>query len=361
MKNRLPLTLFLGTLKKEIKYKLRIIFNEMNKTLLKIIKIKFNTKEYELKYLYIYIIKMNITLDLSSAQLRNLRNGKGIRISPAMFGSGVDMIIDPMNYNNLLKKLERGKGAVMSMGNDELEENEIQGTGLFAGAGKKSVKISRIKKARKWRDFSDETLRKGVDTGRYGYEQFKEATDPVGSELKKTGKKAIQGFSKMFGGEMEGEDMEGDGFFKDLKKGYNRKVKNSKLGSALRDSAGMAIGDVYERGAKELGKHKYGKPVSQYMKDTKGSNVKRLTGLTGLGLRVAGDGKMRPAVMKRPSMAELQQIRPAVMTRPTVMPGGKFDPSKLKHGNGLRMSGGACEMCKGSGMNDKFIFADQAL
>ena len=73
---------------------LRIIFNG-------IIKIKFNTKEYELKYLYIYIIKMNIALNLSPAQLRNLRNGKGIRISPAMFGSGVDMIIDPMNYNNL--------------------------------------------------------------------------------------------------------------------------------------------------------------------------------------------------------------------------------------------------------------------
>ena len=136
----------------------------MNKTLLKIIKIKFNTKEYELKYLYIYIIKMNIALNLSPAQLRNLRNGKGIRISPAMFGSGVDMIIDPMNYNNLLKKLERGKGAVMTLNTNELEENEIQGTGLF-GSGNKLEKISRIKKARKWRDFSDETLRKGVDTG----------------------------------------------------------------------------------------------------------------------------------------------------------------------------------------------------
>jgi len=69
----------------------------------------------------------------------------------------------------------------------------------------------------------------------------------------------------------------------------------------------MAIGDVYDRGAKELGKHKYGKPVSQYMKDAKGSNVKRLTGLTGLGLRVGttGNGKMKSAV----------EIRPAVMPR----------------------------------------------
>ena len=39
-------------------------------------------------------------------------------------------------------------------------------------------------------------------------------------------------------------EMEGEGFLKDIKKGYNRKVKNSKLGKALRESSGMAIGDV---------------------------------------------------------------------------------------------------------------------
>ena len=122
------------------------------------------------------------------------------------------MIIDPMNYNNLMKKLDRGKGAVMSMAKNELEENEIQGTGLY-GSGNKSGKISRIKKTRKWRDFSNDTARMGIDTAKYGYEQYQEAENPLRSE----GKKAIQGFSKMFGGEME--EMEGDGFFKDIKKG----------------------------------------------------------------------------------------------------------------------------------------------
>ena len=294
---------------------------------------------------------MNIALNLSASQLRNLRNGKGIRISPAMFGSGVDMIIDPMNYNNLLKKLERGKGAVMSMGNDELEENEIQGTGLYAGAGNKSGKISRRKKAEKWTGYVDDTLRKGIDTARYGFEQYKEATNPLASE----GKKALKGLSKMFGGEMEGENMEGDGFFKDLKKGYIRKVKNSKLGSALRETTGMLVSDAYDRGAKELGKNKYGKPLSQYMKDKRGSNVKKITGMTGVGLKVAGDGRMR----KNPSWDYDRRMRPAVV-RP--------DLSKLnlKHGKGLRMSangltmGGNCKMCGGS-MNDKFLFADQAL
>ena len=266
---------------------------------------------------------MNIALNLSANQLRNLRNGKGIRISPSVFGSGTDMIIDPMNYNNLMKKLERGKGAVMSMGNAELEENEIQGSGLFAGAGRKSGKINRLKKARKWRDFSNETLRDGIDTAKYGYEQYKSAVNPIGSKVK-----------SWFGGEM---DMEGEGFLKDIKKGYNRKVKNSKLGKALRESSGKVIGDVYDRGAKELGKNKYGEPLSQYMKTKRGSNVKKITGMTGVGLRVAGDGRMKSAVVK-PDLSKLN----------------------LKHGKGLRMGGGACEMCGGS-MNDKFLFNDQAL
>jgi len=263
---------------------------------------------------------MNVSLDLSPGQLSKLRNGHGIRVSRAMFGGGVDMIIDPMTFNNLMKKLEKGKGAVISMSGAEIEQNKMEGTGLFAGSGNKSGKISRIKKAHKWRDFSNDTARLGIDTGRYGYEQFQEATNPLKSE----GKKAIKGLSKMFGGEME--EIEGDGFFKDIKKGYNRKVKNSDLGKALRGTARSAISDGYDRGAKELGKYKYGKPVSQYMRNKQGSNVDKLTGYTGLGLRLAGDGKFKSAV--------------------------------VKHGRGLRMSGGECQACNGSGMmNDKFLFA----
>ena len=114
----------------------------------------------------------------------------------------------------------------------------------------------------------------------------------------------------------------------------------------------MLVNDAYDRGAIKLGKYKYGKPASQYMKDKRGYKVKKLTGMTGVGLRVAGDGRMKSAA----------EIRPAAMPRRTaVMPRGKIGPSKLKHGNGLRMSGsGKCEVCGGS-MNDKFLFADQAL
>ena len=50
------------------------------------------------------------------------------------------------------------------------------------------------------------------------------------------------------------DEIEGEGFFDDIKKGYNRKVKNSDLGKAFRGSARSAISDGYDRGAKDLGK-----------------------------------------------------------------------------------------------------------
>ena len=287
-----------------------------------------------------------------------------------MFGKGVQMIIDPMTYNNMMKKLERGKGAVISMSGGEIEQNKMEGTGLFAGAGRKNGKISRINKARKWRDFSDETLRKGIDTGRYGYEHFKDATNPVRSGIK-----------KLFGGEIEGDEkeMEGEGFFYDIKKGYNRKVKNSDLGKALRGSAKSAISDGYDRGARELGKNKYGKPISQYMKNKRGSNTRKLTGYTGLGLKLEGDGRMKKTIWRN-AVEEFpgidRTIRPAVV-RPDLskfnFPKKRLDPRDMEtyfkrmkgkglrvSGDGLRVSGGECEMCGGT-MNDKFLFSDSAL
>jgi hypothetical protein len=53
----------------------------------------------------------------------------------------------------------------------------------FKGAGNKSGKISRIKKAKKWADFSDDTLRKGIDTAAYGYKEYKKATNPITAKI----------------------------------------------------------------------------------------------------------------------------------------------------------------------------------
>ena len=77
----------------------------------------------------------------------------------------------------------------------------------------------------------------GIDTSKYGYEKYQEAKNPVQSGLK-----------KMFGfGEMESE-----GMISDMKKSYNKNVKNTKLGKALKETAGNAIGSVVSKSTQKL-------------------------------------------------------------------------------------------------------------
>jgi hypothetical protein len=49
----------------------------------------------------------------------------------------------------------------------EIDENEIEGTGLF-GSGNKSGKISRTKKAGKWLDFTKGAINHELDLGERG-------------------------------------------------------------------------------------------------------------------------------------------------------------------------------------------------
>jgi len=79
--------------------------------------------------------------------------------------------------------MKKGKGIVIKLGSNEIEMNEMEGTGLFSGSGNQSGKISRIKKANKWRDFSVDTAKQGIDVAKYGYQKYQEARNPVQSGL----------------------------------------------------------------------------------------------------------------------------------------------------------------------------------
>jgi hypothetical protein len=57
--------------------------------------------------------------------------------------------------------------------------------------------VNRLKKAKRWRDFSNDTLKMGIDTGKYGYSQYKDAMNPVNS--------AISSTKKLFGGKKTNE------------------------------------------------------------------------------------------------------------------------------------------------------------
>ena len=61
--------------------------------------------------------------------------------------------------------------------------------------------------------------------------------------------------------------MDGGNVFTNAQKSYNKNIQNSKLGSALRKSTGNILEDVYDKGENELGKHKYTKPISEYMRE----------------------------------------------------------------------------------------------
>ena len=97
------------------------------------------------------------------------------------------------DYQDGVRKTKPGKMAL-----DILESQGVISKieDEFRGAGNKSGKISRIKKAKKWEGFAKDTAYDGIDLARYGYENFKEATNPIQAEAKK----AAKGISKMFGG-----------------------------------------------------------------------------------------------------------------------------------------------------------------
>jgi hypothetical protein len=196
--------------------------------------------------------------------------------------------------------------------------NKIQGTGLFAGSGNQSGKISRVKKAGKWTGYANDTARMGIDTAAYGYKEYQKAKNPIGSKVK----------SWFGGGDMEGGKIS----MSAIKQSYNKNVINTKLGKALKETAGNAIGDVYDKGTEMIGNTRHLGIVADALKKSKKGNISKLTQLSGLGLKLQGEG-MKDARYRRP----------------------------ITMGNGMRMSGGTCQSCNGSGMNDKFLFSDQAL
>jgi hypothetical protein len=132
----------------------------------------------------------------------------------------------------------------------------------------------------------------------------------------------------MFGFGME---MEGEGMISDMKKSYNKNVKNTKLGRTIKETAGTALGQVYDTGTNHIGNTRHLGGDADALKKGKQKNVSKLTQLSGLGLKLGGE--MKDARYRKP----------------------------ITLGNGMRMSGGTC--CTGCGMeyNDKFIFENASL
>jgi hypothetical protein len=258
---------------------------------------------------------MNVSLDLSKAQLSKLRNGHGVRITPAVVGRGVELIIDPMTYKNMARKLEKGKGVIMKMGSNEIEMNKMEGTGLFdtiKSAYNKNVKNTAVGQAIR------ENARKGLNIGYDAGTKLLDSnkyTKPIATIGRNTKERNLN----------KAMQLSGLGLFDDIKSAYNKNVKNTSVGKAIRENARKGLNIGYDAGTKLLDSNKYTKPIATIGRNTKERNLNKAMQLSGLGLKLSGDG-MRLS------------------------------------GNGLRMSGGMCEMCGcGAMQNDKFLFGHQAI
>jgi len=98
------------------------------------------------------------------------------------------------DYTDGKRKTKPGKAAMAILeqaGVISKIENEFKGG------------VNRLKKAKRWRDFSEETAYKGIDLADYGYRKAKDAANPVQAEAKK----AAKGIAKMFGGAKRGPSM----------------------------------------------------------------------------------------------------------------------------------------------------------
>ena len=142
------------------------------------------------------------------------------------------------------------------------------GLGCFLEQGISRVKLVVLKNANKWRDFSVDTAKQGIDVAKYGYEKYQEARNPVQLKLK-----------KMFGfGDMEVED--GMLSIADIKKSYNKNVKNTKLRKALKETAENGLGQVYDKGTNMIENTRHLGGVADALKKSKKGNISKLTQLS---------------------------------------------------------------------------------
>jgi len=67
----------------------------------------------------------------SKNQLSKLKNGHNVRISPAMEGCGVNLMVSPETYALAKKAFMKGKGIQMKLSPSEISLNKMKGTGIF--------------------------------------------------------------------------------------------------------------------------------------------------------------------------------------------------------------------------------------
>ena len=93
-----------------------------------------------------------VEIGASPKQLSKLRNGHRVRIKPTMEGKGVNVIVNPSNYDLITRTFSRNKGLEISLSPEEIVANqevagEMEGKGIFGKKFDRFVRKTLGKKA----------------------------------------------------------------------------------------------------------------------------------------------------------------------------------------------------------------------
>lgn len=92
-----------------------------------------------------------VKISASPKQLSRLRNGHRVRVSGAIEGEGVNVIVDPVKFNHMTRCFDRGSATQIQLSPEELlanrealEEGFVEGQGIFSGGKVGSKRLARM-------------------------------------------------------------------------------------------------------------------------------------------------------------------------------------------------------------------------
>ena len=155
-----------------------------------------------------------VRIRASPKQLSRLRNGHKVSVKPAMKGEGINLLIDPSQYDPITRSFAKGKGKVVQLSPEEIMANrEIGGEGIFSTLKKGASSLAKSKIGKSLAKTAIDTA--VASAGASGY-----VPPSVAKALGKEAKSQVDGY----------------GLFDTIKKGAKSLAK-SKIGKSLAKTA----------------------------------------------------------------------------------------------------------------------------
>jgi hypothetical protein len=93
-----------------------------------------------------------IAISASPKQMSRLRNGHRVRVSHAMEGKGVNLLVDPSKFDQMSRSFSRGAASQIQLSPEEILANKqavmegsMGGEGIFAGGKLKTKQLKKLK------------------------------------------------------------------------------------------------------------------------------------------------------------------------------------------------------------------------